>query len=446
MERPHIILITTDQQHHRMASYSGDPYVSTPNLDKLAAGGKRFELTYVSNPVCVPFRYALVSGHMPHTFDGLEHNSKGMASEHPRILDHIDTPLMGTLLRNCGYDTYAGGKLHVEGTQVFTKEKAEEFGFESITTDQRDELAERSADFLKNRESDRPFFLWASFINPHDICKVLDEDGKPTHPSDPGDNLPPLPDNHAPPQDEPKWMQGFRDGTLGDEETIEIGLNRRFGQRAIHWTEHEWRIYRAAYRFYMEDLDQQLGVILDALDDTGLRESTVVIFTSDHGDHDGEHGLTMKRSFYEASSHVPLTISWPGRVSPGQIDALVNNGIDLLPTLCDFAEGEIPDSLPGRSLKPLALGEQPNWREFVVAETVGGRMVRSARYKYSIFHYDGTSEEMLVDMVSDPTETKNFANDPEFIQILTDHRNRLSDWVQAHADTQGTTYLKALAS
>ena len=102
MATPNILLITTDQQHHRLAGYAGDKFVSTPNLDRLAAGGKRFELTYPANPVCVPSRYAMLSGHMPHVFDGLEHNYKGRANEQPRIADYVDTPPMGKMSTSGG--------------------------------------------------------------------------------------------------------------------------------------------------------------------------------------------------------------------------------------------------------------------------------------------------------------------------------------------------------
>ena len=134
------------------------------------------------------------------------------------------------------------------------------------------------------------------------------------------DRCPPLPANFAPTRDEPRWIAAFRDGTLGDESSLELGLNRRFGRSSQAWTDAEWRLYRGAYRSFMGDVDRQIGIVLDALRDSGLERDTVVIFTSDHGDHDGEHRLTMKRSFYEAAVHVPLLVRWPGQVPAGRVD------------------------------------------------------------------------------------------------------------------------------
>ena len=117
--KPNILLITTDQQHFRLMSCAGDPYVKTPNLDRLAADGVRFDLAYSPNPVCVPCRYSWMTGRMPSTFNGLETNLKGGGGR-PKIRDCIETPCMGTLLRSAGYETVCGGKLHVEGGYSFT--------------------------------------------------------------------------------------------------------------------------------------------------------------------------------------------------------------------------------------------------------------------------------------------------------------------------------------
>ena len=263
------------------------------------------------------------------------------------------------------YDTVYGGKLHVEGLPAFTPAVEPRFGFRCLTGDSREELAQRSRDFLllHGREPERsrnPFFLWASFINPHDICRVLPRDaGRPSFEPATLEECPPLPENFAPTRAEPRWIGRFRDATLGEESTLELGLNRRFGRSAHSWSERQWRLYRGAYRHFMADVDRQIGIVLDALREAGLERDTVVLFTSDHGDHDGEHRLTMKRSFYEAAAHVPLLVRWPGRVPAGRVDDshLINNGIDLLPTLCDLASAAPPAGLPGRSFIGLAQAE-----------------------------------------------------------------------------------------
>ena len=240
--QPNILLITTDQQHHRLAGYAGDRYVRTPALDRLAREGTRFELTYAANPVCVPSRYSLLTGHLPHRFGGLETNQQSNGKPLPAITDWVSTPPMGHCLHAAGYDTVSGGKLHVEGMPTFTPEAEQRFGFHCLTGDSREELALRSRDFLLARGREpararRPFFLWASFINPHDICRVLPRDAdRPSFAPTTLEECPPLPENFAPTRADPRWISRFRDGTLGDESTAELGLNRRFGRSARSWS------------------------------------------------------------------------------------------------------------------------------------------------------------------------------------------------------------------
>ena len=458
MARPNILLITTDQQHHRLTSHEGDGYSHTPALDRLAREGTRFGLTYVANPVCVPARYSLLTGHMPHQFDGLEVNRQSTEKALPAINDWVSTPSMGHCLRAAGYDTVYGGKLHVEGFPLFTPKAEQRFGFRCLIDNSREELALRSRDFLlaegarrarsSDADPDRPFFLWASFINPHDICLVLNrETGKPSFEQVTLEQCPPLPPNFAPTRDEPRWISRFRAGTLGDESTVELGLNRRFGRSSQSWSERQWRLYRGVYRHFMADVDRQIGIVLNALRESGLAENTVVIFTSDHGDHDGEHRLTMKRSFYEAAVHVPLIVSWPGHVAADRVDDthLINNCIDLLPTLCEFAGVDPPAGLPGHGFKGWALGEEPHgWRDFVVSETVAGRMLRSDRYKYCVYHGDGASEELLCDLQEDPLETVNLAGAPTHQHVVREHRDLLAEWTRQTGDRKGARYLAAI--
>jgi len=442
--RPNVLFVTTDQQHSRMMSCAGEPDVSTPNLDKLAASGTRFDLAYSPNPVCVPCRYSWLTGVMPHKFEGMEDNFKGRRNDMPVIRECIDTPSLGWLFRDAGYETVLGGKMHVEGPYNYQKEDEEKFGFTHLISNNREELVTACADFLK-RPHETPVFLWASFDNPHDICsfrRQMDEFIQRT----PAESLPPLPANFEPTRDETEWMEGFRKGTLGEEDEFELGLNRSYGQAAQEWDELTWRYYRAFYRHYVEVADAQIGGVLDALRESGLEDNTVVIFTSDHGDHDGAHQLAMKRSFYEESAHVPFIISGQG-ARPVVVDSqhLINTGLDLIPTLCDYARIEVPSSLKGRSLRPIANGEScSNWPEFAVSQTVGGRMIRTKRYKYNLYSHT-KSEEQLFDVQNDPGETQNLASDPNYAEELAKHRSILSKWVEEEHDDKAKDYIDKLS-
>ncbi len=439
-KRLNLLLITVDQQHFRLMSCAGDPHVRTPNLDRLAGQGVRFDRAYSANPVCVPARYSLMTGHMPHRFRGLETNLKGGCEPHPVLRECVETPPMGWLLRQAGYETAMGGKLHVEGPYTYSPREEATYGFRCVSEETGDGLASACAQFLREPH-DRPFLLWASFDQPHNVCGFLAREAHQVAMASV-----PLPGNFAPTEGEGFWMRRFRDGSLGEEGSLELGLNRDFALEAHLWTEEQWGRYRGWYRQCMEQADRQIGVVLDALKEAGLDDRTVVIFTSDHGDHDGAHGLTMKRSFYEESVHVPLIIRHPEQRHAGVVDTehLICNGLDLIPTLCDCAGSDVPIGLVGRSLLPLALGKSPSWRTHVVSEAVCGRMVRTARYKYCLYVFQDRADEYLFDLIEDPLEQVNLAKRSDAQPVIKEHQALLANWVDSENDERGRACLAAL--
>jgi len=288
----------------------------------------------------------------------------------------------------------------------------------------------------------------ASFINPHDICYFPYNDNKETangweqklHAHFPDAPLPPLPENYELSDDEVEWVEKFQQGKIKN-----TGLNKAYGSCACKWDDDFWLQYRWAYRRYMEIVDEEIGVLLQGLKDAGLEENTIIVFTSDHGDHDGAHQLTMKRSFYEESANIPLIVSWPGHCAPGALDSstLVNNGPDLIPTLCDIAGIDVPEGLEGTSFLPAAKGS-PVERDYIVGQTNTGRMLRSANYKDNVYYVDGKSEEQLFDMKTDRGEMTSLARQATFAEILEDHRAKLQVWVDENDDAKGKNYLEVL--
>ena len=187
---------------------------------------------------------------------------------------------------------------------------------------------------------------------------------------------------------------------------------------------------------------------LDALDETGQAENTVVLFTSDHGDCQGAHGWNQKTVFYDESTRVPLIFCWPGVTKTALSERLVQTGIDLLPTLCDYAGIPVPKNLPGLSLKPATDGQSStDPRAYVVVSTKmlqgtavdgvkpepGGRMVRSRCYKYCLYDL-GQRRESLFDMQQDPGEMLNLAGDPKHRAVLIQHREYLAEWGRQYHD------------
>ncbi len=437
---PNVLLIITDQQHAGMLSCTGNPHVKTPALDGLAQSGARFELAYAANPVCVPSRTSMLTGIMPSRI-GMESN-EDLGKSKKKMTPEILASSMGQIFSRAGYETVYGGKQHVPMT-------IEAAGFKNLGKDAGAGLAKISAEFLR-QPHDKPFLMVASFINPHDICFMAIDDAKKPgkrartdalsealkRPAGMSDErffstvCPPLPANYEIPAGEPQNILS------ADERDFRTHVRN-------NWTDEQWRMHRWAYARLTELVDAQIGEVLKALGETGLDQNTLVVFVSDHGDMDASHRLEHKSVFYEESARVPLIVSWKGVTKAGLVDRehLVSTGIDLIPTLCDFAGIPVPEDLKGASVRPLAEGRPPEpWRKTVVSEGGDWRMLRSARYKYTVYA-SGQPREMLTDMTEDPGEMKNLALDPKFAPVLEEHRQLLQDWYRGISENLDPKYV-----
>jgi arylsulfatase A-like enzyme len=189
-------------------------------------------------------------------------------------------------------------------------------------------------------------------------------------------------------------------------------------------------------------VDNEIGQVLSALKESGLEENTLIVFTSDHGDMDGAHKLQHKSLPYEESARVPFIMSFKGRIRSGMVDNehLISNGLDLLPTLCDYAGIDKPENLAGASIRPIA-EEKPvkDWRDYLVAESEHSRMLRTGRFKYCVYD-SGKYREQLVDLENDPGEMTNLANEKAYKAILDKHRQLLKEWLRRSRDKTGSSY------
>jgi choline-sulfatase len=432
--RPNVLYIMTDQQHAGMLSCAGNPYLKTPAMDSLAATGTRFEKAYATNPVCLPSRVSMMTGYLPSHF-GIRSNADARGP----IAEEILSRSMGWIFRKAGYETAYGGKTHwPKGMTV------QSLGFQTLTGNDRDELAQECVRFIQAKH-DRPFLLVASFINPHDICYMaIDDHTRATkkeamYPKSTEARkqlaaalqlpegisreeffrgvCPPLPENHEIPALEPECIS---------TEYVKARTFRNYARE--NWSDEQWRLHRWAYCRLTERVDGQVGLLLAALRGAGLEERTVIVFSSDHGDMDSAHRLEHKSILYEEAVRVPFIVSYKGVTRPGLVDTahLVSAGLDLIPTLCDFAGIDPPAELPGRSVKPLCSGRSPDaWRSELVVESQAGRMLRTERYKYN--RYDsGAHREQLIDLEEDPGEMVNLAENADYGEVLERHR-RLFD-------------------
>ena len=432
--RPNILFIITDQQHARMMSCAGNAHLKTPALDSLAAEGVRFECAYSSNPVCVPSRTGMATGVMPNRL-GASNNGVGMKVK--SLPPEVDNNSMGKLMKRAGYDTFYGGKVHMCKSLV-----PQNAGYDEYFRDEREKLPEACLEFIQ-RKRNNPFFAVASFINPHDICFAhLARNGEDRQGVLklyeqavilPDDELPPLPANYAIQKNEPAAIEDH----IGAKAVTPAKIMRK------EYDERAWRIYRWIYHRLTEQVDSHIGRILDGLKEAGVADNTLVVFTSDHGNMDASHRLASKGLFYEESVGVPLILKYKDRIPSGTVDRehLVSTGLDILPTLCDYAGVDIPAHLLGKSLRTIAENKPvKEWRNYVASENDWTRMIRSQKYKYCAF--DSTdSKESLVDMENDPGEMRNLADESEFQKVVDEHRRLLAEWIDISEDKEGVNYI-----
>lgn len=458
-KKPNVIYIMTDQMSAHMLSCTGNPYVSTPNLDALAASGIRFERAYTSNPVCVPSRYSMFTGQMPSRI-GLEHNSQQNKINVPqKIIDDS----MGHLFRKSGYETMYGGKTHLMGRNGIIDD-AEMWGFDVLTDDFHEELAVKSVEYIKKKH-DKPFLLVASFMNPHDICymalneyeqsqgrisnggrflsKALKIPNGFTEDQFVKEYCPPLPANFEIPREE---LSVF----IADKpEFMKFARNE--------WKENDWRLHRWAYARLTELVDEKIGRLIKAVKDAGLEEDTIIVYSSDHGDQDSAHRLEHKAFLYEESTRVPFLVSWKGKIKQNQVDRqhLISSGLDLLPTICDLADVPYSQNLTGESIRSLAMksDDNVNWRKYLVVENNLGRLMHMGRWKYMVgkdlndtdfgAHLDKSNQirEMLIDLKSDPGEMVNLASLKQFNQQLEKGRKLLIKWYAKNDEKLENKYI-----
>lgn len=417
-ERPNIIYIMTDQQSAMAMSCAGNADLRTPNMDRLAKKGVRFENAYCAFPLSAPSRSAMFTGHTP--------GETGLRKNGTPLPDSLRSQTLGTLLETAGYATAYAGKWHVHTNSLPAKRA---FGFENLYDHNDFGLAEASVEFLR-RKHDKPFFLVASFDNPHNICEYARHQELPyaTVEEPVLDECPNLPANYG--------VAPYDADILDYEKKQSYRL-----YPTQNYIPDDWRRYRNAYFRLVETVDREIGKIVDEIDRQNLWRNTVIIFTSDHGDGAGAHQWNQKTVLYEEVVNVPLIVCLPDGKNAGKVlPQLVNNGTDLLPSICDWAAAKIPAGCQGVSYRAVAEHGNPEkvHQPYVVTETLfaqtGGTQgwaVRTPRYKYVLYEV-GKNREMLYDMEKDRGEMRNLAVEGNFKEVVEKHRVMLLEWMKKH--------------
>ena len=446
--KPNIIYIYVDQLSATMMSCTGNKWLKTPAMDYIAENGIRFARAYTTNPVCSPARVSLMTGRFPGYFkdqNGNEVRENRGSMKIPQVSEEVSNTSIAAFLQKADYELIYGGKEHLPESLIPTK-----LGFTDISDDEREGLAQEAAKVIK-ADHEKPYFMVVSLINPHDICymairemptsefdarilengklelSILDEamkipEGVSTEEFY-ASYCPSLPVNYEPQIEEP------------------LALKQLIYQRPMrknardNFTDNQWRHHRWAYCRLTELVDRRIQLILDALKESGQEENTLVIFSSDHGDMDASHRMEHKSTLYEESINIPFVAMWKGHIAAGQVNEkhLISNGLDLLPTVCDYAGIEGVADPRGRSLRPLFEGMEVKWRETLGVESEIGRMViDDDGYKY--IRYDAVGiEEQLLNLKEDPFETKHFTHDSKYSDRLDHLRNVFDiEWFGEH--------------
>jgi len=459
---PNVLFLFSDQHRADALGCAGHPHVKTPNLDRLAATGTRFTRAYAAAPICGPCRSAMITGRTVAHCGALTHG---------HMHRDMGLPTLATIFRDAGYRTAAFGKVHVAGEsddndigfderalEIYTPMKSDyqhAIGLEkfwqycSYLPQYRPypDARERHSYNLTNE----PIQLEEEFILDHmsadraiEFLKVAGASCSEARRAGTGNS------RHAPfllyvglekPHTELYAPKRFHD--LYDPAKMDLPENRHFDRCGLPdtvrdnpafpiadgLTDDQMRHAMAAYYANVTYMDEQAGRVLDALDELGLSDSTIVVYSTDHGEHLFNHQMVHKLCFFEEAVRVPLILRIPGLTEAGTTRSQFASLLDLLPTFCDACGITPPPGLDGKSLLPTLTDDAP-LRDEVFSEFydygVAERMIRTERWKY--VHSEGDRHQ-LYDLESDPQEDVNLLDDPRYAEICRELDARLCrDW------------------
>jgi|TARA_B110000503_G_scaffold92781_1_gene139874 arylsulfatase A-like enzyme len=462
-ERPNIVFIFSDDHAVRAVSAYGNSLVETPNIDRIAAGGVRFERAYVGNAICGPSRATLLTG--------LHSHANGFYSNEWSGPFDGEQQTLSSLLQTSGYQTAVIGKWHLYSDPVgfdhwevidnvmeqgsyYNPSFRSPAGVEETTGYVADLVTDKAIAWLEQAKGDgEPFFLLYNHKTPHrdwlpgpQELRDWDEGATFEEPATLFRDLDGLTQarrdarmriedymtntdvklsmsRNLTPKQEALWQQAFAEGNRKYEEADLTA------QEDLRW---KYQRYIKSYAASVKSMDRQIGRLLDYLESNNLMANTIVLYSSDQGFFLGENGWFDKRWMDEVSSQVPLLMEWRGHIKPGTTsDALVQN-IDFAPTLLAAAGVKPKTPMHGISLLPLFEENPKPWRRdlyYHFYENPGFHGVarhyglRTERYK--LVYYYQNDEWELFDLVTDPADQVNLYSKPGYDDITVDLKRRL---------------------
>jgi len=430
-----VVFLFSDEHSASAIGCAGHPVVQTPHLDRLAAQSYHFDNAYCNSPICTPSRLSMLTGRYPHEIDAWDLGTIADPVRHRTWGHHLSS-----------YETVLCGRTHFNGPErkmAFTSRLLDDVPRwinDSGSPPKRGPEARRGSnshvsecgpgrhyhstydtlaadfavDYLTDRahsKRDDPFLLYCGFVLPHfpliappDFYDLYDPNSLdlPETWNEPIERQHPIIQHH-------RWS--WRNDIPPPEDVV--------------------RCATASYYALITYLDNQIGRILDTIDNSSLRDDTVVVYTSDHGEMAGHHGIWQKQCFYEEAVRIPMLIRHPGNLSRNRIAQNVSL-VDVLPTLLEIAQQDVPSELPGRSLLDIARSEPDRTDRTVFSEyhhmgmQDAGFMLKKGHHK--LCHYVGSTPQ-LFNVANDPLENHDLATDPSHQATLTDLDTALRDLI-----------------
>jgi iduronate 2-sulfatase len=467
--RPNVLFLISDDLNNLLGCY-GDPRAKTPNIDRLAARGMRFERAYCTFPLCGPSRNSMLTGLYP--------NSTGILANAQIFRQTIPTQIsLPQAFRLSGYFAARVGKLYhynvprsigtnghddpgswelemnpagvdrmEEEPRIFSllpgqfggtlswyaSPKSDEYHTDGLNAEAAEWILERCA-----RHRERPFFLAVGFFRPHTPYVA------------PQSYFALYPEREMP------VVQGVKE----DQEDIPPAGLASYKREQDKLTDDLRRQALQAYYASISFMDAQVGRVVAALERLGLADNTIIVFTSDHGYHVGEHGLWQKMSLFEESARVPLLIVAPGVTKPGSVARAPVSQLDLYPTLAELCRVPPPANLQGQSLVPMLKDPSVQGRGWALTQVTrgGGAMratitpdvgsagrrffgysLRTPRWRYTEWD-EGRQGRELYDHENDPKELTNLANRPEHAATVAQLSAQLREAVKGTFPASGET-------
>jgi choline-sulfatase len=450
-KRPNFVFICSDQHSGRYAGYAGHPYIKTPNLDRIARTGVAFTSAYSGSPLCVPGRSCLMTGMYPSDVNSFC-NSTVYDGSHPT---------WGKRLRDSGYHCWATGKqdlnpafdLGFTGVEIESGGHAKKPDITSlfrrpvgyrineregvdgefhergaggktdtggrINSSRDQSAAGYAADFLTKTSGslDRPWAAFVGFIEPHPPWNGLKEY-----------------------YDYYLTKVRVPENSIAELEALPLPYQvmRNFKRISTPIPDERIRRAMAAYFGMISELDEYVGQVYDCVERTGQIDNTYFIYTSDHGESLGEHGMWLKNNLYEGPVNVPMIITGPG-LPVGKVITSPVSHVDLIATMIQLSGMGTPKELRGTSLLPLINGHPEEGPSFVYSEShsegnpTGSCMIRKGKWKLIHFSY---YNDYLFDLEADPRETNNRIDDPSLQDVVKDLRTILYKHVDPEAITE----------